>query len=147
MPLSCLLLMGCAAHTASVTITVGEGGEQACEEATEAARQVAAEFALRNAVPPGTERSVLTDGSIVLARYRAAGNLDPPVDGSRHTLYLTVFAANGCRSVDFAITDYDQAEETEYVRRLRTRLLSLLRKRWPDAEITASDATTRTLPP
>lgn len=142
-----VLLAGCASHTASITMSVEGADPGACEAAGEAAGEVASEFALRNAVAPGTEPTVLTDGSIVLARYRTSGAYSPQIDGSDHTVYLTVFAASECRIVDLAITDYDDAHETEYVRRLRARLLNLLRTRAPDAEITTTEATTRTLPP
>jgi hypothetical protein len=122
-------------------------GQTSCAAAAEVAAKVASEFALKNAVPPGQEQSVLTDGSVELASYRATGALSPPVEGSRHTVYLTVFARDGCRGVDFSTIDYDQGEETEYVRRLQARLIDLLRRAEPDAEFTSRGGSVRTLPP
>jgi len=141
------ILGACAAHTAIVRMDGAESGESVCAVAREAAATAASEFSLRSAVPPGTGQPALTDGSIVLARFRSTGGLIPPLEGSRHTVYLTVFAKNGCRNVEFAATDYDQAHETEYVRLLQARLLDLLRRGVREAEFTVTQTTTRALPP
>jgi hypothetical protein len=142
-----VIMGGCTAHTATISMNVAEPDEALCAMAADAAETVASEFALRNAVPPGMERSVLTDGSVVLASYRATGALSPSSEGSHHTVYLTVFAKNSCRNIAFAITDYDQANESKYVQHLRSRVLDLLRRSGAEAEVTTTATTTRTLPP
>lgn len=142
-----LLLLNCVTHTSSVVIrTVGEPGH-ACEIAREVAARVATEFRMRNASPPGVDPSVLPSGSVVLARFMANRRADPQLPGSGNTVYLTVFARQECREISFAITDYDDSEETDYVHQMRSRLTELAHESQPDADISTKEAIMRTLPP
>lgn len=83
----------------------------------------------------------------MLARYMSNQRAHSRLTGTENTVYLTVFAKRECREISFAVTDYDNSVETEYVHQIRQRLTELARQYQPDADISTKETVVRTLPP
>lgn len=145
--LAMLCATSCASHTSSVVMRAATQPESACQAALDVMGEVARSHGLRNAMPPGFEPSILSDGSVVLAEYRSNRRAAGALAGSGHNVYVTVFAREHCQEISFAITDYESSIETEYVRQIRSALIARLRERRPESAIAVTETTTRALPP